>query len=529
MGIPSYFSYIVKNHSDIIKKINYLKKIDNFYLDSNSIIYDTLRLISNNYKGNDAKFEKILIKETIKKINEYISLICPTKTVIIAFDSVAPVAKLEQQRTRRYKSYLMDKITKSIKSQPEKTWDKTAITPGTKFMEKLGKEIKKYYKNSYNNVNNVNIIVSTSDDVGEGEHKIFEYIRENQIFHSKTTTLIYGLDADLIMLCLNHLNISKSIYLYRETPEFIKTINRDLEPNENYFMDIPILAEAIREKLTMSKDSNNKNKNILHDYIFLCLLLGNDFLPHFPSLNIRTTGIHTIMATYKNTLGKRNINLCSKNKIYWSNLKILIEALSRNEHNNIKNEYKLRNKFEKRFYSSETFEDKLKKIENIPTKKRETEKYIDPFNYYWEMRYYEKLFDLDINNAYKQKICINYLEGLEWVFKYYTTGCVDWRWKYDFHYPPLLNDLKNYIPSWDTSMIESNSNLPVTEIIQLSYVLPKKSLKLLPKKIQDKLIKTMSDKYPENCQLEWSFCKYLWEAHPKLPSININKLEELIT
>mgnify|MGYP003345650533 CR=1 FL=1 len=244
MGIPSYFSYIVKNHSDIIKKINYLKKIDNFYLDSNSIIYDTLRLISNNYKGNDAKFEKILIKETIKKINEYISLISPTKTVIIAFDGVAPVAKLEQQRTRRYKSYLMDKITKSIKSKPEKTWDKTAITPGTKFMEKLGKEIKKYYKNSYNNVNNVNIIVSTSDDVGEGEHKIFEYIRENQIFHSKTTTLIYGLDADLIMLCLNHLNISKSIYLYRETPEFIKTINRDLEPNENYYGEIYVELRA---------------------------------------------------------------------------------------------------------------------------------------------------------------------------------------------------------------------------------------------------------------------------------------------
>ena len=68
MGIPSYFSYIVKNHSDIIKKLNYLKKIDNFYLDSNSIIYDTLRLISDSYKGDDSKFEKILIKETIKKL-----------------------------------------------------------------------------------------------------------------------------------------------------------------------------------------------------------------------------------------------------------------------------------------------------------------------------------------------------------------------------------------------------------------------------------------------------------------------------
>ena len=102
MGIPSYFSYIVKNHSNIIKKINCLKNIDNFYLDSNSIIYDTLRVISDKYDNNDKKFEKILIKETIKKINEYIYLINPKKTVIIAFDGVAPVAKLEQQRTRRY-------------------------------------------------------------------------------------------------------------------------------------------------------------------------------------------------------------------------------------------------------------------------------------------------------------------------------------------------------------------------------------------------------------------------------------------
>ena len=524
MGIPSYFSYIVKNHANIIKKINELDQIDNFYLDSNSIIYDTLRQISKKFKNNTS-FEKLLIKETIKKINEYISLISPKKTLIIAFDGVAPVAKLEQQRTRRYKSSLMEKIINNIEKKENTGWDKTAITPGTSFMCKLGKEIKNYYNIKFKNVNNINIIVSTSSDVGEGEHKIFEYIRDNQIFHKQTTTLIYGLDADLIMLCLNHLNISKKIYLYRETPEFIRTINSELEPNENYFMDIPILADAIIEKLTFT---NNKNKNILHDYIFLCLLLGNDFLPHFPSLNIRTTGIHTLMATYKNILGKRNLSLCCKNKIYWCNLRLLIEALSENEHNNFKDEFKLRNKFEKRHYPSETVEDKLRKLENIPTKKRETEKYIDPFSYYWEMRYYEKLFDLDINKAYKQKICINYLEGLEWVFKYYTTGCIDWRWKYDFHYPPLLNDLKIYIPSWDTSMIETNNNLPVDEITQLSYVLPKKSLKLLPKRVQDKLNKSMHDKYPENCELEWSFCKYLWEAHPKLPSININELEVLI-
>ena len=84
MGIPSYFSYIVKNHANIIKKINKLEQIDNFYLDSNSIIYDTLRLISKKYK-NDNSFEKILIKETIKKMNEYIALISPKKNFDYCF------------------------------------------------------------------------------------------------------------------------------------------------------------------------------------------------------------------------------------------------------------------------------------------------------------------------------------------------------------------------------------------------------------------------------------------------------------
>ena len=139
MGIPSYFSYIVKNHSNIIRKLECLQKADNFYLDSNSIIYDCLRKEMINYKGKDKVFETLLIKSIIKKLEEYINIIQPSNNIIIAFDGVAPVAKLEQQRTRRYKSYLMNKITASIENKEESIWDKTAITPGTKFMENMGK------------------------------------------------------------------------------------------------------------------------------------------------------------------------------------------------------------------------------------------------------------------------------------------------------------------------------------------------------------------------------------------------------
>lgn len=138
MGIPSYFSFIVKNHTNIVKKLHTLNKnINNFYLDSNSIIYDSLRAIENTFDGDNDKFESVLLENICDKINEYILTIKPNKRVFIAFDGVAPVAKLEQQRTRRYKSYLLKFLKNELLEQNE-VWDKTAITPN-KIYEKIRK------------------------------------------------------------------------------------------------------------------------------------------------------------------------------------------------------------------------------------------------------------------------------------------------------------------------------------------------------------------------------------------------------
>ena len=73
-------------------------------------------------------------------------MIKPTTIMYIAFDGVAPVAKLEQQRNRRYKSYLLTFLKNEFEKQPD-TWDKTAITPGTNFMENLANYTKHYYHN----------------------------------------------------------------------------------------------------------------------------------------------------------------------------------------------------------------------------------------------------------------------------------------------------------------------------------------------------------------------------------------------
>lgn len=167
-------------------------------------------------------------------------------------------------------------------------------------------------------------------------------------------------------------------------------------------------------------------------------------------------------------------------------------------------------------------------LENIPTKERSIEKFIDPYSYYWQDRYYKKLFDTDMSRPFLKEICTNYMEGLEWVMKYYTTGCPDWRWSYRYHYPPLWNDLLKFIPHWETVMIEQNSNTSVSELVQLAYVLPRPSLKLLPSKIEKVLLNKYSENYPLDCKMHWAFCKYFWEAHPDLPTINISQLEKIV-
>lgn len=531
MGIPSYFSYIIKNHSNIIRKRRQLNvEFSSLYMDCNSIIYDCVRNIEHDPESitNGVSIEDLLISEVIAKIEVYVNTIAPTNVLYIAFDGVAPFAKMEQQRTRRYKN------TTSAKTG---TFNTTAITPGTQFMNMLSIRVKRAFTNRFFGAKTV--VVSGSDEPGEGEHKMFQYMRDHALLSE--TIAVYGLDADLIMLSLFHCFACKNIYIFRESPEFGKILlDREFERDELLYLDNRGLSRAIMSEMEVSPEHADSRGRI-YDYIFACFLLGNDFLPHFPALNIRTHGNYTILETYRKWIAKydnrRFISLATGN-IQWGWVKLFLQELAKEEPRMIQNEYESRSKLEKRVYATSTQEDRDIAFDNIPTIYRAEEHYVCPCEPGWQERYYKVAFHLSdtgpvvLNKEFIDTLCNNYLEGLEWTFKYYTEGCPHWRWKYNYHYPPLFVDLVERIPNFETQYIDDRKgiNRPFLPSTQLAYVIPPWNHRLFSEKLQTILQENDYMKYYvgiDNLRFQWMFCRYFWESHALLPEFPIEKLELL--
>ena len=528
MGIPSYFSYIIKNYPNIIRNLQFFKTNAGFQhllMDCNSIIYDSVNKMNTNDEYKDISipdFENIIIENVISGIEKYIALVQPTDSVYIAFDGVAPFAKMQQQKTRRYKTqYMVD-----LGLQKKSKWNTSAITPGTPFMELLSKRIAMHFKYNEGKYNLKRIMCSGSNDIGEGEHKLTEYIRDSRIQNDNIA--LYGLDADLIMLSIFHLKYCKNIWVFREAPEFIKSsipVEAKGGIMDLYFLDIDLLSNSIVTEMNCSFP----DKHRVYDYVFLCFLLGNDFLPHFPAMNIRTHGIDVLMNIYRMHIGKHpDYYFISKDtySIHWKHVGTFISEIAKLEKDLLINEYSVRDKFDKRSMPASTDEEKLEVTLNLPILCRAEEKYICPTEKGWEKRYYKTLFHEEYSIVFLKNLCINYLEGLEWVFKYYSRGCPDWKWKYNYHYPPLFNDLRKYIPHFETDFIHSKSSFAFSPQTQLSFVMPYSQLELLPQPICKFLKTNYAELYPTNYKFQWSFCRYFWESHPILPDIPIQLLEQ---
>ena len=547
MGIPSYFSYIIKNHAHILNTLHYQKNIartpfSKLYMDCNSIIYDAFHSLEKqeSYQTmNSAEIERTIIIDVIANIKKYIHFINPSSNIYIAFDGVAPFAKMEQQRTRRYKSQYLSTLPFITKKS---RWNTAAITPGTDFMNTLSYQIAREFENKESVYGVKQIIVSGSNDPGEGEHKMYEHLRANA--NRQENVAIYGLDSDLIMLSIFHTIYCYNIYIFREANVFGDT-NRNKHSTQAdsklpLFLNVHKLMKSISQEMDCVNNTNNTNNNRtssfydryrVFDYVFLCFFLGNDFLPHFPALNIRTHGIQVLLDTYRQVVAKPGQYLITKDgtQIVWKNVNILVKELAKNEHNLLLQEYDLRDKWDRRQWPETTPKEKEELVNNVPVIFRTEEKYIAPKEAHWETRYYNALFhkpEHTDDNMFAKSVSINYLEGLEWVFKYYTKGCPDWKWKYNYHYPPLFADLIKYVPHFASEFIAPNTNAPFSPYAQLSYVLPPEQLSLLPEKMRTYLFKT----YPSlgaQMEFQWAFCRYFWEAHNKNVPLSLKDMEQL--
>ncbi len=485
MGIPSYFAHILKNHPDLIRKLQ--THIDNLYMDANSILYET-------YYENPTMTDEEHYMSACRRITEIIADIRPHKCVYIAFDGIAPIAKLKQQRDRRVKSEYLRQMKALITNEPSSS-DTIKLTCGTPFMNELEKYLKSYFK-AYNETQpHLSIFISSPLEMGEGEHKLFYHIRKNHEYHLTTNTAIYGLDADLIMLCLIHSNVP--IWIVREKPHF----ERNDTSKDMYEFSIQTFKHCIEQQT---------NSNI-HDYVFLCFLLGNDFLPHFPTVNIRTNGISILIDRLK----EMKTPIIKHNTIQISAFLEFIRPFAENEPAMLQTELDIRERMERKHRS---IDDNYKRLELTPLFERETEMWIDPRKEYWEDRYYECLFHADINI---RNVVNSYLTGLHWCWNYYTNGLKgihpirDWYYPYD--YPPLWRDIVYALEKKQFAIKSQYKPISLTNELQLCYVIPPNyRRKYIPVETYKKVYGDLYDDFDmTKIEFETAFCKFLWEAHPK--------------
>ena len=311
-------------------------------------------------------------------IDRLFAMIRPRKVLYMAIDGVAPRAKMNQQRSRRFRAAqeaqekeeedekLRAKLrAEGVKVPPKvksEAFDSNVITPGTPFMGRLSAALQ-YYVHTRMNTDpawrGIKVIMSDASVPGEGEHKAMHYIRQQRGlkgFDPNTKHVVYGLDADLIMLGLaTH---EPNFWILREVV-FQKNATVDEAPSarDQIMGEVPmnkpsvarkpfqLLSVAVlREYLAldlqpMAPDGQGRAElpfeldieRLFDDFIFMCFFVGNDFLPHSPTLEIREGAIDLIMTIYRQQLANLGGYLCGDGKPNLARVEQFVAAVGQHE------------------------------------------------------------------------------------------------------------------------------------------------------------------------------------------------------
>lgn len=556
MGIPWYFyniynKYNTENDLTIDEQLISQLDIDYLFLDYNSMIHPcSQQEINTNESLDETNVEENIILNCLNYTRYILSVIKP-KHLYIMIDGVAPRAKINQQRERRFKSHFFKSLISDNENTNENSkrldWNSNKITPGTLFMDKLINKLQTFKLQMEND--NLKIVISDSNYCGEGEHKMMKII--SNISNNCETQLdkkicIYGLDADLIMLSLIN-KFSDNIILLRDN-----TFNTNLNECKRIYtyLNIHKLKTYICKDLRLENinltEIRISDLNLIYDYIFLCFLMGNDFLEHIPSLLIKEGGINVILKCYNIVIGKHKsnlINLKELNSKNWNKcinldmLKDIFYNLSKSENyffKNIYSAYKTNKVVYKDVYDLNAIN--INENSNVYFYTEDKIKYNE--NGY-KTRYY-KYYNIDnIDSA-----CENYLTGLYWILGYYNNhNHENWSWYYPYHGVPFISDLYTYLCKAKNDFLKNTKDLqkstPNSSLEQLFLVLPKESLLEIIKEkdniIYNKLLrifntesKMLNEYYPNKIYLDVINKNYLWQSKVFLKNINTDIFKNII-
>ena len=511
MGIPYYFYSLTQKYNNIISN-NKPTGLDTYCIDFNGIIHNVAQDIIRNYKdiaGNidNNNIENDIIEGVWNRIKYYIENYKANKYIICA-DGVAPLAKMFQQRKRRYLN-----IYKNILDNVNIIWDTNAITPGTLFMEKLNSYI---IRNINDDSGKNKVIYSGSNECGEGEHKIFKMIKDTPI---DDKIIIHGLDADLIILSL--MSHKENIYLMREV--------KDLHTNNTVYnyLNIKELRKAILCELKTNWDINFEynDNDLIETYCTACTILGNDFIPHLLTIELKNNGIDTLLSATKRSI-KTNGLLVNKGVINHNCLIDIFKDLANSEDEDI---HRICERYIKKrhpdnkstpsdYYGLKNKDPLINTIYNNPNK--------------WRQEYYRIIFDnnISIDSTVMFNACNNYIKGIYWVYSYYKGLDIDCEWYYPYNYPPTIKDILNHTIANEVPVLNNDNNF-VPSYIQLLIVLPKYSVKLLSKKHQRYMLDIYAGlfhMYPVKYNIQTFLKTQLWECSPILPLINLNYITRVL-
>jgi len=526
MGIPSYYKKLIDTIPGLVT--NPSDNIQWLFMDFNCLIYHCLHREDIPRDSNKEEWETQFLECIVKYCLKVIKQVDPKLGVYIAIDGVVPMAKMRQQRLRRFKSVWLSQHPAEAKEAADITWDKNSITPGTNFMKKLRSRleqmVKKNGKKSWK--------VSSSDEPGEGEHKIITEWRNGSYDGNYA---VYGLDADLIVLSiLGHEMCQRknNVWLFREEVNAGKISYDELGEEVFEWFSINALKDWLSSEFCTD---TLKQKAFILNYCFAMSVLGNDFLPSSLGLKIREDGNSELLDIIK-SLTMKNINLIDTNtlNISFENVKMLFTILSNEEETRIQKYIHKKHMMARNL--GQNIEFKLGD-NNWPLSHIEENVLIDGMILLpnWKEKYMNHFFNgFSFNKRDIHRICKEYLYGIQWIWAYYTGSFenVCFNWFYPFNLPPLWSWLKEYLtetqilPSFpDKVLVKANEIEPVE---QLALVLPLESWSLIPEGPMRVLPKLAPQFYPSAFSFESTGKRYFWECESQIPLPSILEVKKII-